>query len=672
DEELREIDSPGAKPRAPLPAEERLAGMLLTEQQRPAFTLRSYALSSAAPLQFELRPVKPIAANTFFNRATIADGLQSLECVVNAEPRKGRLREVEALLLLPAPDPEAASRLQATGPVRHVSTAPAGDRALRVTVELAGPQSKPVQLHFQYDQPQTTDSAAPVAALCMVPAEPNGARAFLLLRRAFEGELKPSDLGGARAADPAEIQWPGEAFRPAPSDQAFELAVSSRQAPAFAIARHARDEALRAIVEVMRQRSIITADGFERHELEIVLQNQSDQFLKIALPYPKSQVHVYETQVAGRRVKTTFGVEQGRDVLLAPLIRTGLLEPELTVRVAYAVSGLPLRGSGAREQKLPEILGGVPVAQSALVLMLPSNLQYSRFEGTLNQVDQADLEVDEVMRRTKTLEKVSEVALYARGEAQQAAQVFLGQQALSNQAQIESARKTITAQSRMAKDQKLADKDQADREQKLQDERFRNLKSAEMAQSQLATNVAQLGKMAPQQPPAAANAPQSPPALMQQAPNAPQPVQGAPAPLPRGRPSAPGAMQQAQAVQIPPPQAKPAAPAAAAIAFPREGDVFAFRQVQGGGAARFHYSSRETAGRRHDVLLAAALTIVAAILILASGVFFGSRRRVSVSLFLACLIGVIARAALDVAIPGMAVAVVLFLTTRRERRPEDE
>jgi len=96
-----------------------------------------------------------------------------------------------------------------------------------------------------------------------------------------------------------------------------------------------------------------------------------------------------------------------------------MLDPELTVHIAYTVKNRkPLEGSGTRKQKLPEILGGIPVSQSVQVLMLPGSLNYSKFEGSMNRVELVDIEVGETLRQMKEIEKISEVALKAKGEQQ--------------------------------------------------------------------------------------------------------------------------------------------------------------------------------------------------------------------------------------------------------------
>ena len=349
------------------------------------------------------------------------------------------------------------------------------------------------------------------------------------------------------------------------------------EVPSFTITRHKRGEALRAVVEVLRQRTILSADGTLRCELEIVLQNQSEQFLKVALPYPKSRVKIFEVQVASRIVKTAFGLEGGKEVLLIPLIRTGLLEPELTVRIAYEVTGgKPLANEGSLEQKLPEILGGVPVSQSALVLMLPTTYQYSDFKGSLNRVELVDLEVDEALRSAKVIEKLSEAALFAKkGVAKAAALSKLGEYKSKVEGNLVMAKQQADASNRVA--QRQAERSSVSGV--LDAERRRSLEQAEVAHRNIAQNVQELSRTVENE---------SAQVAQQQVARMPQQVL-----VPQ--------QKQIAAVATPAPTPVPA------LQFPRIGEAYVFRQLQGTGEIAFKYASREASSARWDLVATLAL-----------------------------------------------------------------
>jgi hypothetical protein len=622
DFELTEVNLAKASPRPPTSEDWELATALLGSGAGAEGALRAYVLDSDTPLRFGLRPIEPTSLDTVFNRVTVSEGVQSLDAVIRAEPRRGRLRKVEALLLLASPDPTAAARpaassaerLQASGPaLRTIRTDAVSERILRVVAELNAPQNRPVEIRFHFEQPIVLEEKKTVRTTVLVPANKAGVRAFLMLRPAFEGQLVLADPAGAQATDPASVQWPDAEFRILPADQPFELAPTLTAGPSFSVTRHARSEALRAVIEVMRQRTIVTADGFERHELEIVLQNQSEQFLKIALPYPRNQIALYETQVASRVVKATFGEEDGREVLLVPLIRTGLLDPELTVRVAYTASAGPsLKGKGRREQRLPDILGGVPVAQSAMVLMLPPEFKYSKFQGSLNRVELVDLEVDEALRETKKVQRLSELALKTdKADLARSTQEQLIRIEGTVDQQLRSAKQFAEAQTRAGRILVL-EKRERDRQEQLMVQRGAALQEAEKARQEYYSNVRRLTERL-------------------------------------GAPTTPTAV------------ARPAVPPTAPVTFRRVGEVFVFRQLQGTGKITFQYASRQVATRRNDILFAIALTMIAGILTFNSHRLFATGRRVAALLFAASVLAIAFRVALDVTVPVAAIAALVLL-----------
>ncbi|MBI1784904.1 hypothetical protein HYR69_07155, partial [Candidatus Sumerlaeota bacterium] len=644
DIELREIELAGAQARAPGQIEEELLALMFGDAKSRPGRLRPYLLKSDVALKFGMVQVadsRPLV--NVFNRVTLGEELETLQTVVTAKPRQGRIREIGVRLLLPSPDPGAAARLKTSGPVRRTRVEPDGDAALRITAELDAPSAQTVSVSFSLDQPLNAAAGTAPRAAVMLPSETDGARSFLLIHRAFEGELSPLDLAGGRAADPAEIAWPDANFGFLPSDLVYELSSGAKAGPSFSIQRHARQATLHAVVESLRNRTIITPDGVERNELEIVLQNESEQFLKVALPYERSRVTLYETLVAGKSVRTAFVKEGNREALAIPLIRTGLLEPELTVRVAYTVTGgAPMKRSGRREQRLPDILGGVPVTESALVLMLPSEFDYDKFEGSLDQVELVDLELDEAARKARTSEKLSQAALYSTGEVQRAAYSKLNDYQTAVNSEIKSAKTTYGAQSRMGQTIGVGGgtKGQAfqrAREAKLGTERAQKLKQAETSALNGVSNLSQIAQNVGGQTLNVAGSSD------QEAGNitAPSPA------IPR-----PG-----QAFTILPTTTP-------ALEFPRVGDVLVFRQLQGTGAINFKYSSRETSGRRSDSLLGIGLVILAAGLIYRGGAIMATRRRVALAIMLPALAALAFGVLIDLAVPILIAGIILLM-----RRP---
>ncbi|MCE5231385.1 type II secretion system protein GspG [bacterium] len=622
DEDLSDIDLAGSRPRPPAEIAHDLE-YLDPDWEKVKEQLRAYELTGERPARLGRSAAQSSARVTTLNRVTISNGLRNLLAVVRMEPRRGRVSRIETLLLLDGPDPGAPQRVQTSGPVRHVSFEPAAGGALRVITELDAPHADPVEVRFELDQPVSTESGTSIGLTAMIPTG-EGDRAFALLRRGFEGELQLTEPAGARRIDPSEAPWPDKGFQALPADQALELAPAKHATPRLRVVRHARTEALRAVVDTLRQRTILTADGIERNEVEIVLQNQSEQFLRVELPYPRAQIDIYEIQAAGRIVQPIFE-PGGKSVLLVPLIRTGLLVPELTVNVAYvARTGVELGRRGGRGFNLPRVLGGVPVLQSSLVLMLPTEYRWADFRGSLQRVELIDLEVDEALRRQKRLEQVSAAAIYNTGEAQ--IEILSNLEKLQTEAsrQLQGVIFSNDAYVRQAGEKRGkadADEDQIQREKLLQ-ERVINIKKAEEANKAIGSNIV-------------INKAQQ--AIPQQA-------------------------------QRPKPKPTPVA-TAAPLKFAQMGEVFAFRKLQGGGELAVAYSAREISDHRRNIAFTLLLIAVIAALTYGSGWLLATPRRVIALALIACAIAIVSRAALDLTIPAAAACLVaLWLARRRAER----
>jgi len=683
DEELAEVNLAGAQPRPVSDEDRRLARLVLSETEAAQAQPRAFTLVSDGAIEFSLSRMAASSMSVAFSRVIVENGVIDFYGALQVQPRRGRVRSVEATLRLPSlAEGESLPSIEWSGPVRGAragETAQGAKGAQHYVIELAEPMSASFVVGMRMRLPANTEQGAALSVPVLLTEPGAGERAFLLLRRAFEGEARLADNPGARAVDPAAVSWPKDAgFATLPADQAFELLPAQMASPIQAnITRHARDAALRAIVEVLRQRVILTSDGLERNELEIVVQNQSEQFLRIAFPHPISQITVYEVKVAGRTTPVPFGKESGRDVLLVPLLRTGLLEPELTVRVAYVVNGgKAFGGFGKRTQALPEILGGVPVTQSALVLMMPSEFRYMDFSGSLNRVELVDLEVDETLRRAKSLEKVSQAVLYSAGETQRKALANLEKMQTMLGSQLQSARQTSDAYAReSAKIGTKAERFQD--EKRLADERSRALKEAEQLQQVSGSNVMLLNRaiadqqralgqvqMANQQAQVAAGQMQIAPGA--QAPPGGQMQQGVPSPFQTNAPDAmPNAGQMgnafAPADSGATQSAESAEPATPPMDFPSAGDVFVFRQLQGTGGIQFQYVSRGAISRLYDLLLGAGLLAVLVAIAFLGRRLVSTRRRIAIVIAVPCIVALLSGAMFDLAIPGLAAAILLLL-----------
>lgn len=628
DENLADIDLAGSRPCPPGDIAAELA------QINPDWTsirdsLRAYEMIGTTPVRLGRSPAQASARVTAFNRVTVANGLRSLLAVVRAEPRRGRIGRIETLLLLDGPDPGAPQRIQTSGPVRHVSFEPAPGGALRVITELDAPHADPIEVRFELDQPASTEAGTSIGMTAMIPTG-EGDRAFVLLRRAFEGQLDQTDSAASRRIDPTDAPWPAD-FQILPTDRTIELTPARHLAPRFKVVRHSRTEALRAVVDALRQRTIMTADGVERHELRIVLQNQAEQFLRVELPYPRRDIDIYEVQVAGRVVEPIFE-PGGKSVLLLPLIRTGLLVPELAINVAYvARTGREMGRGGSHSVSLPHVLGNIPVLQSSLVLLLPTDYSYADFKGSLERVELIDIDNAENLRFQRRLAQISEAALYTKDETRQ--QVFsnLGKMQAKAAMQMRENQFMNDAYARQSVKTKASAGQKPVEDQKLLRERNFNLEQAFMSNAAMNTNI----ELNMRQSRQAQQAQQAQPAAQSSV---------APRQTPTPRPTL----------------------APQPLSFASMGEVFAFRQLQGVGDVRFDFSAREIGEHRRDFAFALMLVILIAALTYASGWLLATPRRIVWLVLIVCVIAILSRAALDATIPGAAACALALWLLRRK------
>jgi type II secretory pathway pseudopilin PulG len=634
DYQARVEGAAGAKSSTPTANTRALASLLGLESDGSDGMIAAWSLpADATSLPLSLDAVEASAYSSAWSLATFAEGRKTLDATLLVEPRRGRAQSAEARVLLAEPDPGAAARLVVTGPIRSYRAEQASDRELRLFVEFAAPRSTPALIRVQLEQPAETSGQEAVGPAILLPSGAGASSAWLVARRDFAGALTTSDLVGAKRVDIAEVKWPASSgFAPQPSDLALELPATIAAPPRFAISRHARDESLRAIVDAMRLRVVATEDGVERHELEIAMQNQSEQFLRVKLPWPSAQVGVVEALVGGEPSKWSFIVEGGEEFLTVPLLRTGLLDPELSIRLAYVVeTDTPMARSGEGRFEMPEIGGGVPVSETSLAISLPEEYNFSRFDGTLDKVELVDLDAAELARKAKSAEKLSEAALRSSGATQAAA---LGKLAVLNEDLVilsNTAEQNVRAHEREAGKKKASvDKEGQRREQELRSSRRKALSDAEAASFNFTSNYSQLNQQVAQSP-----------ELMQQA---------------------IVFQQMEEEIESAPEIARRAAP----LQFPKAGQSFAFRQLQGAGHVTWKYVAKERRGAQYDLLIGAGIVALAAFLAFWGGWLAASRRRLAGAIAIASIAALSFGAMLDIAIPALLVAAWLWFAKRRE------
>jgi hypothetical protein len=194
------------------------------------------------------------------------------------------------------------------------------------------------------------------------------------------------------------------------------------------------------------------------------------------------------------------------------------------------------------------------------------------------------------------------------------------------------------------KSKSSANADEIARGARLAAERDKGLKSAEEAQKIIFSNAEVVQQQAEEE---TSNAQQQAPRAQQQAP-----------------------MQQAAQQGVQPLMADEAAAKSRPtvlpmVQFPRVGEVYTFGQRQGTGRITLHYALKEMSARNWDLLLWALLMGGLAVIAVRGPALVATRRRIATVLIMACIVAVAFSAALDIAIPGIAVGLLLLVRKKR-------
>jgi hypothetical protein len=136
-----------------------------------------------------------------------------------------------------------------------------------------------------------------------------------------------------------------------------------------------------AVVDLMALQTIVDRGGQCRIEARLMLQNRTQQFLRVKVP---AGLQLWSATVADQPVKPVTDPAAGADVVLIPLVKTspGGLPYDVNLYLAGA-SGLTL---GLIGEIRPPAIGveGISVQRTTWTLRLPSGYRYYRPGGNLS------------------------------------------------------------------------------------------------------------------------------------------------------------------------------------------------------------------------------------------------------------------------------------------------
>src|SRR5436309_11086422 len=130
---------------------------------------------------------------------------------------------------------------------------------------------------------------------------------------------------------------------------------------------------LAAVAESAQVTTLVTSEGKSLTEVKLIIKNQAQPFLKVALPAGAS---VLSADVAGEKVKPVEGPDGNR----VPLLRAGFRPTDAyTVSFVFLHSGAPFAKKGGSDISLPKM--DVPINLLQWEVFLPEQYKVKDFGG---------------------------------------------------------------------------------------------------------------------------------------------------------------------------------------------------------------------------------------------------------------------------------------------------
>jgi hypothetical protein len=221
-----------------------------------------------------------------------------------------------------------------------------------------------------------------------------------------------------------------------------------------------------AVVDLMALTTVVDRSGQCRYEARLMLQNRSQQFLRVKVP---AGLQLWSATVADQPVKPVTDPAAGADVILIPLVKTspGGLPYDVNLYLAGA-SGQSLGLIG--EIRPPAIaVEGVSVQRTIWTLRLPAGYRYYRPGGNLSPASDLELQsvegdalIDQLRRNDKSMEELSSSGSQRGLEVAKSTRDMLNKKIAYNIRQVQHGLK--------ANPSKLSDKEISRLEQKVADQ----------------------------------------------------------------------------------------------------------------------------------------------------------------------------------------------------------
>ena len=197
----------------------------------------------------------------------------------------------------------------------------------------------------------------------------------VLIEGAGTMEITATEGGGLKRMDVKEANPYLRSMAHFPAQAAFRYHRQPSEAPILALdwVRFPDGSVLAAIAESATVTTMVTSEGKSLTEVRLVIKNQAQPFLKVALP---KGVNILSADVAGERVKPV----QGPDGSRVPLLRPGFRPKDAyTVSFVFMHDGAPFAKKGGAELSLPNM--DIPISLLNWEVFLPERYKVKDFGG---------------------------------------------------------------------------------------------------------------------------------------------------------------------------------------------------------------------------------------------------------------------------------------------------
>jgi len=315
---------------------------------------------------------REVAAPAVPRELRFLSDVKTLITVSEAELRMAALADINVVqgepLQFEVKLPEGYEMTGATG----ASIESTNEKAGVLTIKVANPAVRSHQFLITLER-SIQDSKADAPFLSFQGAQRETGE--ILVEGAGTIELTAKESGGPKRMDIRETNPYLRSLARYPMQAAFRFHRQPNDAPALALewTRFPDSGVLAAVAERAIVTTLVTNEGKSLTEVKLLVKNQAQPFLKVALPQGAS---ILSAEVAGEKVKPVEGADGSR----VPLLRGGF-RPNGAYEVSFVFmhSGAPFAKKGGSELDLPKM--DVPIDVLQWEVFLPEMYKVKDFGG---------------------------------------------------------------------------------------------------------------------------------------------------------------------------------------------------------------------------------------------------------------------------------------------------